>query len=77
MKHTIADARSGYDEIELLIEMDRHGMTVELPDGAIITLDLSGGVLSAYLQQPDEENQELFLAWRVRGINQHKKGGAH
>lgn len=45
--HDVTDAQT--QEVKpFLIQCDHHGMTVELPNGHIITLDLSGDVVSVY-----------------------------
>ena len=45
--HDVTDAKT--QEVKpFLIYFDHHGMTIELPNSHLITLDLSGGVVSVY-----------------------------
>lgn len=43
IRHTITDASDHSQQQEVLIQTDEHGLTIELPDGQVITIDLSGG----------------------------------
>ncbi len=53
--HFVVDARTE-ERHKLLLCLDRHGLTVELPNGKYLTLDVSDGALNIY--HNDHEGDE-------------------
>ncbi len=64
IRHSIVDADGVSPARELIIECDNHGLTVEFPDGGILTIDLSHSVFSVYWNN-DSESDSL----RIHGVS--------
>lgn len=47
LTHNALDAHT-QENVELIIQPDQHGLTVELPNGHIVVLDVSKGELDIY-----------------------------
>ena len=43
--HSVVDAKT-HQPVELEIDLDYHGLTVRLPSGGVLILDVSGGEVS-------------------------------
>ena len=54
LTHIATDA-SSMDTIELLIQPDYHGLSIELPNGQLVILDYNAGNLNIYQAAPGED----------------------
>ena len=54
IQHIVTDAQTN-EVVPFVIQCDYHGMTVELPNGQIVTLDLSGGVVNVYHNKDSDD----------------------
>ena len=60
--HIVTDADGTSSNQELKIQPDAHGMTVELPNGEIIIIDLSSKRFNIYFtDKPDEDIDEPLV----------------
>jgi hypothetical protein len=57
IQHIVTDAATN-EVVPFIVGCDHHGMTIELPGGHIVTLDLSGGVVSIYHTENSDETGE-------------------
>lgn len=60
LTHNATDASFGTN-VELIIQPDLHGLTIELPNGHIITMDMSKGDLDIYHNEPGEDTDSHNL----------------
>ena len=55
LRHCAVDADGVSPPKELIIQPDRHGLTIEFPGGEFITIDLSKSVFTIYhSESPDD-----------------------
>lgn len=54
LTHNATDASSG-SNVEFIIQPDFHGLTIELPNGTIITLDVNAGEVNLYVNDSKED----------------------
>jgi hypothetical protein len=54
IKHVATDSETNA-VVPFMIVCDHHGMTVEFPNGGLITIDLSGGVVSVYHNKDSDD----------------------
>ena len=52
--HLARDASTGAD-VQLIIQHDFHGLTVDLPNGKVITIDMCNGLASVYVSNGRDE----------------------
>jgi len=57
VQHMVTDATTN-EVVPFVIQCDNHGMTVELSDGQIVTLDLSGGTVNIYHNKNSDDTGE-------------------
>lgn len=66
LTHNATDASYGHN-VPLVIQPDLHGLTIELPDGTIITLDVNAGEANLYVNGPEgEADGNLIHSTRLR-----------
>jgi len=66
IQHIVTDAETK-EAVPFVIQCDHHGMTVEFPNGELVTLDLSGGVVSVYHNKDGDDTGENILQIRLTG----------
>jgi len=58
--HNATDASFG-KKVELIIQPDLHGLTIELPNGTIITLDVNAGDVNIYANTSREQAESNLI----------------
>ena len=62
--HIVTDAATGA-KLRLIVELDNHGMAIELPNQQWVILDLSNGQMSVYHHEDDGRVEKKILSIEV------------